>query len=112
MKISREDVQRVAELAHLELAPEEIETYRSQLDEILNYVGKLQEIDVTEVKPMAQVLYTLAVVGQDHEVLGQTPFRAPLRDDTLRDCHTAEEILKTAPDAASPFFRVPKVIEK
>jgi aspartyl-tRNA(Asn)/glutamyl-tRNA(Gln) amidotransferase subunit C len=51
MKISREDVLRVAQLAHLELAPEEVETYRGQLDEILSYVGKLQELDVSNVEP-------------------------------------------------------------
>ena len=55
MKISREDVLRVAQLAHLDLAPEEVETYRGQLDEILSYVGKLQELDVVEVEPMTQM---------------------------------------------------------
>ena len=49
MKISREDVLRVAELAHLELSPDEIDTYRGQLDEILTYVDKLRELDVTGV---------------------------------------------------------------
>ena len=58
MKISREDVLRVAELAHLELSPEEIETYRGQLDEILTYIDKLKELDVANVEPMAQVLFT------------------------------------------------------
>lgn len=111
MKISREDVLRVAELAHLELSPEEIELYRSQLDEILNYVGKLQELDVAGVEPMAQVLYTRAVVDSVAGGLTRAPFVA-LRPDTLRDCHTAEQVLKTAPDAAKPFFRVPRVIEK
>ncbi len=55
MKISREDVLRVAQLAHLELAPEEVETYRGQLDEILAYIGKLQELDVSNVEPMTQM---------------------------------------------------------
>ena len=55
MKISREEVIRVAELAHLELSPEEIDTYRGQLDEILSYIDKLKELDVTSVEPMAQV---------------------------------------------------------
>ena len=44
MKISREDVLRVAELAHLEFSPEEVELYGSQLDEILSYIGKLEEL--------------------------------------------------------------------
>ena len=44
MKISREDVLRVAELAHLELSPHEVELYRGQLDEILSYIGKLRSL--------------------------------------------------------------------
>ncbi|MGH9726944.1 MAG: Asp-tRNA(Asn)/Glu-tRNA(Gln) amidotransferase subunit GatC, partial [Candidatus Acidiferrales bacterium] len=47
MKITQTDVLRVAQLAHLELSPEELETYRGQLDEILTYIGKLEEIDVS-----------------------------------------------------------------
>ena len=110
MKISREDVLRVAELAHLELSPEEIELYRSQLDEILNYVGKLEELDVANVEPMALVRYNSA--GATTASGSSDDFAAPLRDDVPRDCHTAAEVLKTAPDAAAPFFRVPRVIEK
>ena len=60
MKISREDVIRVAELAHLGLSPEEVETYQHQLDAILTYIDKLNELDVTHIEPMAQVLYPAA----------------------------------------------------
>ena len=109
MKITREDVLRVAELAHLELTPEEVELYRGQLDEILNYIGKLEELDVSNVEPMAQVLFTgpasLAALGLRNEL-------PELRDDTLRPCDVADSILAEAPDAAKPFFRVPKVIER
>ena len=101
MKITREDVLRIAELANLELTPEEIELYRGQLDEILNYIGKLQQLDVSNVEPMAQVLFPAA--GDAH---------LELRDDTLRPCNVADAMLSQAPDAAKPFFRVPKVIEK
>ena len=71
MTISREDVLRVAELAHLELTPEEIELYRGQLDEILAYIGKLEKLDVSNVEPMAQVLFAVAP-GEDHP---ETPRR-------------------------------------
>jgi aspartyl-tRNA(Asn)/glutamyl-tRNA(Gln) amidotransferase subunit C len=47
MKISREDVLRVAELAHLELPEAEVEKYRQQLDSILEYAGKLNELDTS-----------------------------------------------------------------
>lgn len=100
MKISREEVLRVAELAHLDLSPEEVETYRGQLEEILTYIAKLEELDVTNVEPMAQVLQPAA---ESH---------AEMRDDTLRPCDVADPILAQAPEAKKPFFRVPKVIER
>lgn len=107
MKISHEDVTRVAQLAHLDLSPAEIETYRGQLDEILSYVDKLKELDVTGVEPMTQVLPAVAgllsVADSEHP---------ELRDDVLRPCDVAEPVLAAAPDAAKPFFRVPRVIEK
>jgi aspartyl-tRNA(Asn)/glutamyl-tRNA(Gln) amidotransferase subunit C len=100
MKISREEVLRVAELAHLELSPKEVETYQSQLEEILTYIAKLEELDVSGVEPTAQVLQPAA---ESH---------AELREDTLRPCDVADPILAQAPEAAKPFFRVPKVIER
>ena len=106
MKISREEVLRVAELAHLELSPGEIETYRGQLDEILTYVDKLKELDVANVEPMAQVLFTPA--GAD----GVISFHPELREDVLRRSDVADAVLSQAPEAAKPFFRVPKVIER
>ncbi len=101
MKISREDVLRVAELAYLDLSEAELETYRAQIDEILEYIGKLNELDTTKVEPMAQVLFEAA--GSAHP---------EVREDRLRPCNVAEAILAQAPDAAKPFFRVPKVIER
>jgi aspartyl-tRNA(Asn)/glutamyl-tRNA(Gln) amidotransferase subunit C len=101
LKISREDVLRVAELAQLDLTPEEVELYRGQLDEILSYIGKLEQLDVTNVEPMAQVLFP-APAGEQPE----------LRDDALQPCDVGPAILAQAPDAKAPFFRVPKVIER
>jgi len=105
MKISREDVVRVAELAHLGLTPEEIETYRAQLDGILTYIDKLNELDLTNVEPMAQVLYTPATPSAKES-------HPELRDDTLRPCDVADAVLSRAPDAVKPFFRVPRVIDR
>jgi aspartyl-tRNA(Asn)/glutamyl-tRNA(Gln) amidotransferase subunit C len=101
MKITREDVLRVAELAHLELTPEEAETYRGQLDSILEYVGKLNELDVSGVEPMSQVLYAATEPGQSE-----------LREDVARPCDVGQAILAQAPNAEAPYFRVPKVIER
>ncbi|HXQ27468.1 MAG TPA: Asp-tRNA(Asn)/Glu-tRNA(Gln) amidotransferase subunit GatC [Candidatus Acidoferrales bacterium] len=105
MKISREDVVRVAELAHLGLTPDEIETYRAQLDGILTYIDKLNELDLTNVEPMAQVLYTPATASARES-------HPELRDDTLRPCDVAGSVLERAPDAVKPFFRVPRVIDR
>lgn len=100
MKISREDVERVAELAYLELSEAELEMYRTQLDEILEYIEKLNELDTTSVEPMAQVLADGQAVD------------ATLREDVVVACGVAGEILKQAPDPEPPYFRVPKVIER
>ena len=102
MKISREDVLRVAELAHLELSEAELEKYREQLDSILEYAGKLNELDTQNVEPMSRAL---AAESADSPNL-------TLRDDELAPCGIAAEVLKRAPDAAAPYFRVPKVIER
>jgi aspartyl-tRNA(Asn)/glutamyl-tRNA(Gln) amidotransferase subunit C len=115
MTISREDVLRVAELAHLELTPAEVELYRGQLDEILNYVGKLQELDMAGVEPMAQVL-PRDHAAASHSAPGASAAGADghpeLRDDVVRPCDVADAVLAQAPDAAKPFFRVPKVIDR
>lgn len=105
MKISREEVLRIAELAHLGLSAEEVDTYRGQLDGILSYIDKLKEIDISNVEPMAQVLHP----GAGGDAKNDHP---ELRDDMPRPCDIANAVLATAPDAEKPFFRVPKVITR
>lgn len=105
MKISREDVLRVAELAHLGLSPEEVETYRDQLDRILSYIDKLKELDISNVEPMAQVIFAGATRGGSES-------HPELREDVVQPCIVSDPILSSAPDAAKPFFRVPKVIDR
>jgi aspartyl-tRNA(Asn)/glutamyl-tRNA(Gln) amidotransferase subunit C len=100
MKISREDVLRVADLAYLDLTEAELETYRAQIDDILEYIGQLNELDTTHVAPMAQVL-------SDDQTADAT-----LREDVVVPCTVAADILKQAPDPEPPYFRVPKVIER
>lgn len=102
MKITREDVIRVADLAHLELSESEVESYQRHLDSILTYVEKLNELDTTGVEPMAQV----APPGA--EALAGTP----LRDDVQAPCAIIGEVLAGAPEATATHFRVPKVIER
>jgi aspartyl-tRNA(Asn)/glutamyl-tRNA(Gln) amidotransferase subunit C len=106
MKISREDVLHVAELAHLELSAAEVETFQKQLDSILTYIGKLNELDTSAVEPMAQVL---SGVSAAPAAAGET---SALRDDLPAACGVTEEVLAGAPDPSPPYFRVPKVIER
>jgi aspartyl-tRNA(Asn)/glutamyl-tRNA(Gln) amidotransferase subunit C len=105
MKITREDVLRVAELAHLELTEAEIEMFSRQLDSILTYVDKLNELDTSNVEPMAQVAPPVA--SGPGAAAG-----TPLREDRAVPCDVAGEVLAGAPDPSPPYFRVPRVIER
>ncbi|MBI2956443.1 MAG: Asp-tRNA(Asn)/Glu-tRNA(Gln) amidotransferase subunit GatC [Acidobacteria bacterium] len=106
MKITRKDVEYVAALAHLELTAEETERMRQQLDSILGYIEKLNELDTAGVEPMAQVLAPT--------VSGQADTRAnpSLRKDATRAGLERTEALAVAPETDGAFFKVPKVIEK
>jgi aspartyl-tRNA(Asn)/glutamyl-tRNA(Gln) amidotransferase subunit C len=100
VKITREDVERVAELAYLDLSEDELEKYRRQIDEILDYIGKLNKLDTSSVEPMAQVL-------ADDQAADAT-----MREDLVVPSAVAEDVLRQAPDPEPPYFRVPKVIER
>jgi aspartyl-tRNA(Asn)/glutamyl-tRNA(Gln) amidotransferase subunit C len=101
MKITREQVTRVAELAHLELSEAELDVYSRQLDNILAYVEKLNQLDTSQVEPMAQVFSGDAAEEN-----------ASARADEPRHSDVADAVLGTAPDPSRPFFRVPKVIDR
>jgi aspartyl-tRNA(Asn)/glutamyl-tRNA(Gln) amidotransferase subunit C len=107
MKISREEVLRVAELAHLELSETEIAKYREQLDSILEYTAKLNAVNTSNVEPMTQVLADATSVGKDSNDPNPT-----FREDVVVPCDISREVLERAPDGAPPYFRVPKVIER
>ena len=101
MKITREQVLRVAELAHLELSEAELDVYSRQLDNILAYIEKLNQLDTSQVEPMAQVFSGDAAEEN-----------ASARADKSRHSDVADAVLGTAPDPSRPFFRVPKVIDR
>ena len=105
MRVTREDVLRVAELANLELTEAEITTYGGQLESILSYCEKLNELDTQGVEPMAQVLEA------GNEASAQED-RQHLREDAVVRADVVEDVLRGAPDPAPPYFRVPKVIER
>lgn len=95
MKISKEDVIHVAELARLEFGEEELEKFTGQLGNILEYIEKLSELDTDGVEPTSHVL----------------DISTPLREDRVEEWITVEEALQNAPEREDDFFAVPKVIE-
>jgi aspartyl-tRNA(Asn)/glutamyl-tRNA(Gln) amidotransferase subunit C len=112
MKVTESDVLHVAELANLELVPEERARMLKDLNSILEYVDRLNRLDTAEVPPMAQVSERY---GMDLSQTGTARFIYTYRDDLLHGLRPSlprQEALKNAPDADGEFFRVPKVIEK
>jgi aspartyl-tRNA(Asn)/glutamyl-tRNA(Gln) amidotransferase subunit C len=100
MKITEKEVRYVADLANLALSEEEIRRYCSDLDEILAYVEKLNEVDTSAVEPMAQVLFE-----------GGDP-AAVQRPDEPRPAFSAEVALANAPLKGAGQFKGPKVVER
>ena len=94
-RISLEQVRHVALLARLELSSAEEESMRADMDEMLAYVDKLNELDTSNVPPTAQV----GEVG------------TPMRDDEVTNPSAAEEMLANAPSRERNYFKVPKIIE-
>ncbi len=68
MKLTKKEIQHIADLARFELTNEEIELYKDQLSDILNYVDQLQEVDVLGVEPTAQVTGVSNVFREDEVV--------------------------------------------
>lgn len=95
MKISQDEVAKVAKLARLDLSAAELQAVTGQMDAVLGYVGKLNELDTAGILPTA------------HAVPMSNAFRA----DTVRPSLNQEAALLNAPDRREDTFRVPKVIE-
>lgn len=100
-KVTVEDVERVAELAHLELAPEETPRMLKDLNAILDYVAELNELDTRGVAPLAQISELLDAAGA-----------SVLRGDVVQATLDRAEVLSQAPETDGVFFKVPKVIER
>jgi aspartyl-tRNA(Asn)/glutamyl-tRNA(Gln) amidotransferase subunit C len=95
MAIDRKTVENVAKLARLQLTPEELDRYGAQLGAILDYIAKLEKLDVANLEPLAQAVDTQNV----------------FRDDVPRPSLPREAALKNAPEKTEDFFIVPKIIE-
>jgi aspartyl-tRNA(Asn)/glutamyl-tRNA(Gln) amidotransferase subunit C len=98
MTLTEKDARYVAELAHLELTDEEVKKFLPQLDSILQYMQKLNELDTTGVEPMAQVI-------------SASKENPALRVDQPRKTFGQDEALGNAPESGEGCFKVPPVID-
>lgn len=112
MKVTEQDVAYVADLANLELTVEERARMLRDLNSILDYIDRLNELDTSNVQPMAQVSDRY---GVDQSKRGSERFAYASREDIhegLRKSLPRDEALQNAPDSDGTFFKVPKVIER
>lgn len=112
MKVTEKDVAHVADLANLELTDQERGRLLRDLNSILDYVDRLNELDTSNVRPMAQVSDRY---GADESKTGSQRFAYTSRDDVhegLRKSLPHDVALVNAPDTDGTFFKVPKVIER
>ena len=93
-KLTLDAVRHVAKLARLALDDQHLERLTVQLENILEYVAKIGQVDVTGVEPMAHAL----------------PLHNVLREDVVEPSLPLEKVLMNAPETDGPFFKVPKVI--
>ena len=95
MKITKKDIDHVAQLARLRFPEAEKERFANQLNDILLYIDKLNQLNTEDVPPTPHVL----------------PLDNVFREDKAKDSFGSEEILDNAPERAQNFFKVPKIIE-
>ncbi|MFN7209045.1 MAG: Asp-tRNA(Asn)/Glu-tRNA(Gln) amidotransferase subunit GatC [Aggregatilineales bacterium] len=95
MKLSREEVLQIAELAKLSLTESELSTYAEQLSAVLEYAARLEQLDTADIPPTATVL----------------PLQNVLREDVVRPSLPREQALANAADAIEGQFRVDAVLE-
>lgn len=94
MSVTRKDVEHIAQLARLKFKETELNNFTDELNEILGYVEKLNELDTENIEPLS------------HPVEGSNVFR----DDKLKGSIPTAEGLKNAPQSSEEYFKVPKVI--
>jgi len=95
MAIDRKTVEKVAKLARLQLTPEELDRYGAQLGAILDYIAKLEKLDVNDLEPLAHAVDTANV----------------FREDAPRPSLPRDAALQNAPEKNGDFFIVPKIVE-
>ena len=96
MRISKEEVEKLAHLSRLELDDNAINQMQVDMDKMLLFVDKISELNLDGVAPLAYMSDEVNI----------------LREDEIRQDISHEEALKNAPDKDTDYFRVPKVIKK
>ena len=99
MTFTEKEVRYVADLANLRLTPDEIHRMAHDLGGIVTYIEKLNQLDTTNVEPMAQVLF-------------EADETATLREDVVRPTIPNEIALENAAQSGAGYFKVPRVIER
>jgi aspartyl-tRNA(Asn)/glutamyl-tRNA(Gln) amidotransferase subunit C len=97
MAISTKEVEKIADLSHLRFAPEELERFVSQFQNILEYCAQLESLQTDEVEPTYHALVE--------------ELATPLREDQVQPSFPTKRALANAPDSTEEYFRVPAVIE-
>ena len=95
MSVDADTVRRIAHLARIAVAEEEVEHLQGELNAILAFVEQLSEVKVEGVEPMTSV----------------TPMKLKKREDAVTDGGIADDIVRNAPASEDHFFVVPKVVE-
>lgn len=95
MSVDNATVRRIAHLARIAVADDEVEHLKGELNAMLAFVEQLSEVNVEGVEPMTSV----------------TPMTMKKREDVVTDGSIAEDIVKNAPATEDHFFLVPKVVE-
>lgn len=95
MPLTTEEVNHIAELAKLDLTPEESERFREQLSAVLDYAAQLKAVDTSAIPPTATVL----------------PLRTVLRDDVVQPSLPREVVLQNAAEQEQGQFKIPAVFE-
>ena len=106
MKVTEKDVAYVAELANLELTEQERQRMLKDLNSILDYIDRLNQLDTANVPPMAQI------TAQSGQRENRTDIPVAARDDVPVPSLPHAAALQNAPETDGEFFKVPKVIEK
>ena len=95
MKISKQQVKYIANLARLKITEKEKDLFASQLSNILEYIDKLNQLDTSGIEPTSHII----------------PINNIFREDVVKVSLAVEEIVRCAPTSKMSFFEVPKVVE-